>query len=238
MMRKFSLLQNQINPLILMIFQNVQNLYKIRRTYRKFEYDELLRHLFYSVNTEPHQSDIHEKMYNILERVSEIFYPYRNKKKYGYIKMACSQCFDDYPKRIFLEFYYQAPNDSTKVIQFSFYPYVGIFEISGRRIGFGERKPYVITYNDNIAYLLLEQRIKEIPCEIRTLFRRYYCKSQETLTFKNSSVPFILQYRHVYNSLSCLPKFYLMLQGIVLELSATLSVATWNKKLHYDQYHY
>ena len=171
MMRKFSLLQNQINPLILMIFQNVQNLYKIRRTYRKFEYDELLRHFFYSVNTEPHQSDIHEKMYNILERVSEIFYPYRNKKKYGYIKMACSQCFDDYPKRIFLEFYYQAPNDSTKVIQFNFYPHTGRFELSGRRTGFGEREPFVTTYDEDKAYFLFEQRIKEIPFEINILLR-------------------------------------------------------------------
>ena len=85
--------------------------------------------------------------------------------------MTCSHFFDDYPRQVFLEIYYKAPNDSTKVIQFNFYPQTGKFELSGRRTGFGEREPFVTTYDEDKAYFLLEQRIKEIPFEIKVLLR-------------------------------------------------------------------
>ncbi len=83
--------------------------------------------------------------------------------------MACSHFFDDYPEQVFLEIYYKTPNGSTKVIQFNFYPPTGRFELSGRRTEFGEREPFVTTYNEDKAYFLLEQRIKEIPFEIKVL---------------------------------------------------------------------
>ena len=168
---------------------------------------KLLKRLFHISDTKKRHRNVYETIDHILERLEEIFYAYKDKEKYGDIRMACSNFFDDYPERVFIEFYYEALNDSTKVIQFSFYPYTGMFEISGRRTGFGERKPYVITYNDNIAYLLLEQRIKEIPCEIRTMFRKYSHDSEKTFIFKN-----------------CCLNFGLILQGIILELSAILNV--------------
>lgn len=130
---------------------------------------ELVKHLFHFSNTEDNPSDVNETIDHILERLEEILYAYKSKERYRDIdiKMACSHFFDDYPKQVFLEIYYKAPNNSTKVIQFNFYPSTGRFELSGRRTGFGEREPFVTTYHEDMAYFLLEQRIKEIPFEIK-----------------------------------------------------------------------
>jgi hypothetical protein len=130
---------------------------------------ESLKHLFHFGNTKDNPSDVHETIDHILERLEEILYVYKSKKGYRDIdiKMACSHFFDDYPKQVFLEIYYKAPNGSTKVIQFNFYPPTERFELSGRRTGFGEREPFVTTHDENKAYFLLEQRIKEIPFETK-----------------------------------------------------------------------
>lgn len=219
---------------MMMTLSLLQKLSKLRKGFHKAQCTRLLMHLFHFTNTELCCIDVNETMHNILERATDVFYPYRNKKEYGNIRMACSQCFDDYPKQMFVEFYYEVPNYSTKVIQFSFYPYTGLFKISGRRIGFGERKPYIITYDPDIACLLLEQRIKEIPCEIETLYKKHPFNLKKTLAYKNCLVP-ILKYIHMYNYFRCRQNLFLTFKATVLELSATLNMATCNKKSQYKQ---
>lgn len=110
---------------------------------------ELLNRLFHLGDIKKGRRNAYETIDHVLEQLEETFYAYKGKEDYGYIRMACLNYFEDYPERVFIEFYYEASNDSTKVIRFSFYPYTGMFEISGRRTGFGERKPYIITYNAN-----------------------------------------------------------------------------------------
>jgi hypothetical protein len=116
------------------------------------------------------QRGMEQVVRKISRELKSIFDKYRHKKVY----VECDFRISDLrwgskmlPNKIWWRFFYEMKNKSTMQISLDYDVSSGKYSISGEMIEPGKRMPHIITLEESEAYQTIEQRIKEIPKNIR-----------------------------------------------------------------------